>query len=184
MNASHEAPRLPSELIYRRIGAGYVALRPLLPGDAPALRAMVRALSPQSRYRRFHAPIVELSPAATRALTEVDHVGHVAWGAFSSETIGGAERALVGEARFIRHADRPDTAELGIAVHDPFQRKGVGAALLQQVMRDAAARGIRKLTAEVVHGNVALMLLLSRFGAVRVTAANTVDIDVTPPPLH
>ena len=35
-------------------------------------------LSPESRYRRFLAPMPELSEAAVRYLTEIDHHDHEA----------------------------------------------------------------------------------------------------------
>lgn len=182
MSISYDVPSLPRELVYRSVGAGYVALRPLRASDARGLRALIRSLSPESRYRRFHSSIVDLAPAAAQVLSDVDQDSHVAWGAFASESIGGAEGILVAEARFIRHADRPRAAELGIAVLDAWQRKGVGSALMGQLFRDARARGIGRITAEVVYGNAALILLLSRFGTVRVIGERTVEIDVTAPP--
>lgn len=48
-----------------------VTVRPVLPQDAALEQALVRALSPSSRYQRFFAPIRELPADWLRRLTEI-----------------------------------------------------------------------------------------------------------------
>ncbi len=56
-----------------------VQLAPVTPQDAPAERSFVGALSLNSRYRRFHFGLRELSPEQSRAMTEIDQHHHVAF---------------------------------------------------------------------------------------------------------
>ncbi|HVL59364.1 MAG TPA: hypothetical protein VM491_22960, partial [Burkholderiaceae bacterium] len=55
-----------------------VEIRPVSRADAQRLHAFVRALSPATRYRRFHGAIHELTPAMVDFLTDVDQRAHVA----------------------------------------------------------------------------------------------------------
>ena len=65
------------------------------------LRAGFERLSEESRYRRFLAPMQELSGSMLRYLTEVDHHDHEALVAV------GADGTLVGVARSVRSAGDP-----------------------------------------------------------------------------
>ena len=61
----------------------------------------------------------ELPEATLKAAVEVDHVDHealVAVPLLSTE--------IVGECRFIRLPDQPDTAEVGVTVVDAWQGRG------------------------------------------------------------
>ena len=85
-----------------------VRVRQVQPGDAPALARAYANLGEQSRYRRFFTVMPELPEATVKAAVEVDHTDHealVAVPLLSSE--------IVGECRFIRRADQPDTADAG-----------------------------------------------------------------------
>lgn len=53
-------------------------IRPLRLQDAPAFRAFVERLSPESRYDRFQYVVKEVSPALLRLLVEADPRSHVA----------------------------------------------------------------------------------------------------------
>jgi hypothetical protein len=86
-----------------------VRMRQVQPGDAPALARACANLGQQSRYRRFFTVMLELPEATVKAAVEVDHQDHealVAVPLLSSE--------IVGECRFIRRADQPDSADAGV----------------------------------------------------------------------
>ena len=81
-----------------------VRIRQIRPGDAPALVRAYANLGDQSRYRRFFTAMPELPEATLKAAVEVDHTDHealVALPLLSAE--------IVGECRFIRLPDQPDT---------------------------------------------------------------------------
>src|SRR3954447_19399843 len=107
-----------------------VVIRPLEPADREELAAGFARLSPESRYRRFFAPVAQLSERQLDYLTRVDQHDHVALVAVDDETGEG-----VGVARFVRTA--PGVAEPAVVVADDHQHQGVGRALLDRLVERA-----------------------------------------------
>ncbi len=138
----------------------HVRLVPIGPQDAPAERDFVGALSLTSRYRRFHFGLRELSPEASRAMTEIDQHHHVA---FVARPDGDAA-TIVADARYVLRADSAD-AEFAIAVADDWQGAGLGRALLQRLAAHARAHGVRRLFGDVLWGNPAMLALVRSLGA-------------------
>jgi acetyltransferase len=59
---------------------------------------------------------------------------------------------------------RPGTAEIALIIRSDLQRRGLGAALLANVIRDARDAGFRLLLAHIGYGNVPMRRLAHRFG--------------------
>jgi GNAT superfamily N-acetyltransferase len=123
-----------------------IFLREVRPGDRGAIRAGFERLSPESRYRRFFAPMSRLSQADLTYLTEVDHHDHEAVLAFDGD--GGP----VGVARYVR-VDPPTEAEVAVAVVDDWQGRGAGTALVERLVERARANGIERFVATVLAEN-------------------------------
>jgi RimJ/RimL family protein N-acetyltransferase len=136
-----------------------VEVDPVSPQDASAERAFVNALSLQSRYRRFHFGLRELSPEQARAMTEIDQHHHVAFVARPE----GAE-AIVADARYVLRADSAD-AEFAVAIADDWQGAGLGRELLVRLAEHARAHGVRRLFGDVLWGNTAMIALARDLGA-------------------
>jgi GNAT superfamily N-acetyltransferase len=155
-----------------------VILRPIRPSDRDLLLDGFERLSPQSRYRRFQAPMEDLSEPLLRYLTEVDHHDHEAIGAIDPASGHG-----IGIARFIRQADRPDAAEAAVTVADDWQRRGLGTLLLGALADRARAEGIRVFTAVVLAANAEMLEVLEHVGRLRIVdrQAGTVEIEVDVP---
>src|ERR1700683_2176584 len=149
-----------SQLVTLR--SGYVVrIRPVRPDDAPALARAYTNLGEQSRYRRFFTAMPKLPETTLKAAVDVDHVDHealVALPLLSAE--------IVGEGRFIRLPDQPDTAEVGVTVVDAWQGRGLGSALLARLAERAAEAGIEYFTAEVLAENRTMLALLPGLGRV------------------
>ncbi len=138
-----------------------VRIRQIRPDDAPALVRAYANLGEQSRYRRFFTVMPELPEATLKAAVEVDHADHealVAAPLLSTE--------IVGECRFIRVPDQPDTAEIGVTVVDAWQGRGLGSALLARLSERALEAGIDYFTAEVLAENRTMLALLPGLGQV------------------
>ena len=142
-------------------GGDVVRIRQVRPGDAPALARAYANLGEQSRYRRFFTVMPELPEATLKAAVEVDHVDHEA---LVAVPLLSAE--IVGECRFIRLPDQPDTAEVGVTVVDAWQGRGLGSALLARLSECAAAAGIEYFTAEVLAENQTVLALMPSLGQV------------------
>jgi GNAT superfamily N-acetyltransferase len=138
-----------------------VLVRPIRPDDKGLLRQGFDRLSPASRYRRFLAPIDELSDAELRYLTEIDYVDHFAWAAVRADRPGEG----MGVARYIRLKDEPEVAEAAVTVIDEYQGKGLGTLLLALLGAAAVTAGIMTFRAYVLVGNVPMRDLLESLGA-------------------
>ena len=138
-----------------------VRIRPVRPDDAQALVRAYANLGEQSRYRRFFTVMPALPDATLTAAVEVDHTDHEA---LVAVPLLSAE--IVGECRFIRLPDQPDTAEVGVTVVDAWQGRGLGSALLARLSERAAEAGIEYFTAEVLAENRTMLRLLPGLGQV------------------
>ena len=124
-----------------------VLVRPLRPDDKRLLRSAFEALSPETRYRRFFAPLQSLSSQDLRYLTEVDHHDHEALAAINPEN-----GMIIGVARYVRSED-PSEAEVAVVVGDPWQQHGVATALLERLVERARQAGIERFVALVLSDN-------------------------------
>ncbi len=124
-----------------------IGVRPISPNDREALSAAFERLSPESRYRRFFAPLERLSAQDLAYLTEVDHHDHEALVALDPE-----KEWIVGVARYVR-SDEPAEAEVAVVVGDPWQGLGVGSALLERLVERAREEGIDHFVALVMSDN-------------------------------
>jgi GNAT superfamily N-acetyltransferase len=141
-----------------------VILRPGLPSDRELLVQEFNRLSPESRYRRFFAPVKTMSGALLDYLTSVDYVDHFAWAALSAEPGPGGEPRGAGVSRYVR-LDDPEAAEMAVTVVDDWQGKGLGRILLDALVLEALENGITRFEGDVLMENRPMQELLRRTGA-------------------
>jgi len=139
-------PKGTSETVELRDGST-ITIRPIRADDKDVLAAGFARLSPESRYRRFFAPLSELTPRDLAYLTEVDHHDHEALIGFDSST-----GDPVGVARYVRGAE-PTEAEVAVVVVDDWQGRGVATALLDLLVSRAREEGIEHFIALVMSEN-------------------------------
>ena len=152
-----------------------VVIRQVHSTDAPLLADGFARLSPQSRRMRFLTGKKELSGAELRYFTDVDHHDHEALGALNH-----ADGRGVGIARYIRHADDPQTAEIAVTIVDDWQGRGLGAELLTRLSGRARCEGIHRFTALVAADNRAMAGLLRNMSASLVgRSPGTVEYEIT-----
>lgn len=133
---------------------GPVKVRFLERGDGELLIDLVRRLSSESRYHRFHIPMDFATDEELRAqlpaYLDVDHTDHIALVALAEEADG--KEAAIAVVRFKR-GPQPDEAELAIVVRDDWQRLGVGVQLVIQAIDVARSVGIERFLAWVQGSN-------------------------------
>lgn len=157
-----------------------VLIRQVQSGDAPLLADGFARLSAKSRYLRFLTGKTNLTSAELHYFTEIDHHDHEALGALSPVDGRG-----LGIARYIRHAEDPEGAEVAVTVVDDWQRRGLGTELLNRLADRGRQEGIRHFTALVSADNAAVVgLLQDKHTDVRVThrESGTVEYEITLPP--
>jgi len=157
-----------------------VVIRQVQSGDAPLLADGFARLSAQSRQLRFLTGKPNLTPAELRYFTEVDHHDHEALGALNP-----VDGRALGIARYIRHAEGLDGAEVAVTVIDEWQGRGLATELLSRLADRARQEGIRHFTALVAADNAAVAGMLEDGGTgVRIThrESGTREYEITLPP--
>ena len=137
-----------------------IFVRPIRPEDAPLLVELFESLSPQSVYRRFFTPMKRLPHSMLARFTQIDYDRHIALVALPDSEPGekmlGVARAIIG--RNLKEA------EFSVVVSDPWQGKGIGAALLQRCLSIAKERGIENVMGTVLAENTQMLALGKRLG--------------------
>jgi acetyl coenzyme A synthetase (ADP forming)-like protein len=123
-----------------------VHVRPARVSDAPAVRAFFERLSPESTALRFFSGFPNLDRAVAWA-TEVDFQRR-----YSLLATGGDGQVLA-HAGWEREPERPEKAEVALAIADALQGKGLGTILLGQLAQAAEQAGVDMLAAEVLPQN-------------------------------
>jgi acetyltransferase len=145
-------------------------VRPVQPQDAAAEQAFVGALSPASRYRRFHIALRELPPSLLRAMTEVDQQRHVAFVALTPRG------DIIADARYVHLDESGRDAEFALVVADAHQRHGIGRALLERLAQHARERGVQRLVGDVLWDNAPMMAMVRALGGKLVASAANVSV--------
>lgn len=135
---------------------------PLLPTDDKALQENYQRLSARSKYNRFLSSKPTLSPAMLRLLVDqVDAKNHIALVlvAFPDD----APEQLAGVGRLIRYTEQPSEADVAVTVADNWQGRGVGTAILAELVRQRPA-GVQEIVTRVAADNRASLAMLRRLG--------------------
>jgi acetyltransferase len=163
MNMLLERPSqlLVAEPVWQLPGGRAIRLRPVAAADAGAEQAFFSGLSLDSRHKRFHVGLRTLSPMLLKLLTEVDQHQHVAWLAEALEP----GLPVIADARYVHETDRPERAELAIAVADDWQGRGLGRRLIAHLAAHAGAHGVQQLYGDVLADNRRMLALMRDQGA-------------------
>ncbi|HEV3484351.1 MAG TPA: GNAT family N-acetyltransferase [Vicinamibacterales bacterium] len=140
------------------INPGRIELRPAGPADAAHIQALVRGLTPRTRYLRFFNGVQELAlPWLQRFSRAEPH------GAFTLLATVPQSEAVIGMAHYF--ADPyPERADFAIVVEDAWQGHGVGRRLVCRLIQIARASGLQRLEAEVLSENRRALEFVERLG--------------------
>jgi acetyltransferase len=160
---TYTIPRYPVHLIdvVQAANGGRVTIRPTLPQDIGLQREFFRALSAEGRYFRFMTPLHELPEVLAQRFASSDYRGHLA---LLAEVFEDGRETMIGEARYVVDERDPTTCEFAIAVADAWQSRGIAHALLDRLERQAAASGIRRMVADTLLANRAMIGLAAQTG--------------------
>lgn len=144
---------------------GQVRIRPMRSGDAPALLALFRSLPPEDLlFLRRNVTDPTVVDAWERDVVD----GRMFTLLAETTTADGGRPAVVGEAS-LRASDVPWTSHVGevrAIISPEWRGRGLGAALLREVLRAAHDAGIEKVTAETMAEQAHTRELLRRLGFV------------------
>jgi GNAT superfamily N-acetyltransferase len=143
--------RYPSELERDVVSGGNLRyhVRPIRSDDGPRLVAFHHHLLPRSVFMRFFTFHPELSSKEVERFTCVDYVNRLA-------LVAEIDDRLIAVGRY-DSAPGATEAEVAFVVSDEFQHHGIGALLLDELVRAARARGITAFRAETLCENHAML---------------------------
>jgi len=161
------------------------AIRPVTPADEAVLSDFFAALSVESRYLRFFAPVTPscgLLDLMVGKPAHVDAIVAVADGVIVGHAMA-ADQVAPGETGSSARTGGPGATDIGVVVADAWQRRGVGAALMRALIARAQARGVTSLAMDVLPGNrrVLAMIVGHWPEAVLRRSADGVDIRIPLP---
>ncbi|MGB6058759.1 MAG: GNAT family N-acetyltransferase [Microthrixaceae bacterium] len=133
-----------------------VHVRPITPGDAPALREFHSRQSPESIYFRYFSPRPELSDRDVHHFTHVDHSDRVAFVALFDDQI-------IGVARYERYKGT-DVAEVAFFVDDGQKGRGLATLLLEFLVAAGRERGVRRFVATTLPTNHRMLSVFAAAG--------------------
>lgn len=169
----HHLAILPYPARYEQVwplrGGGSYTVRPIHPDDAHMLQALVRSLSPQSRYFRFVSSMAELPPAMLSRFTLIDYDREMALVAVvktrEPRDDGGFDESerIVGVSRYITNPDST-SCEFSLVVADDFGGRGIGSRLMLSIMDVARDKGLSEIDGLVLANNPGMLRLMKSLG--------------------
>jgi acyl-CoA synthetase (NDP forming)/GNAT superfamily N-acetyltransferase len=173
MNDAHEAPAVPAALVsgppaapasvYALLSDGTtVEIRPTVPGDFAAIKAMHEAMSPDNLYLRFFSSSRTAPEREARRLARPPGPGHMALLALAAGELAGT--ASYEAARDGDSGDLGDTAEIAFAVADRMHHRGIATLLLEHLVSLARARQVSAFVAETLSENTPMLRVFADAG--------------------
>ncbi|MEQ1696514.1 MAG: bifunctional acetate--CoA ligase family protein/GNAT family N-acetyltransferase [Hyphomicrobiaceae bacterium] len=141
-------------------GLGEILIRPIRPEDEALYAAFFEKIDKDDVRLRFFSPNVSLSHAFLARLTQIDYAREIAFVAISKKS-----GALLGVARFIADPDFV-TGEYGVLVRSDLKGKGLGWALMTQMIDYARASGLQQIYGEVLAHNTTMLAMCRDLGFV------------------
>jgi acetyl coenzyme A synthetase (ADP forming)-like protein len=135
-------------------------LRPITTGDKKKLEEFFYRLSPGTRYLRFGYTKSYISETELAYYTEIDPPQRYAYVATMGE--GEAERIIAVGRWFL--APDGKSAEVAFAVEDNIQVRGIGTALLEQLVSAALHFKIKRFMARVLPENTRMLEVFEESG--------------------
>jgi RimJ/RimL family protein N-acetyltransferase len=173
-------PGYPQE--YRRLvtlrDGRSVLIRPVLPGDAPALAEAIQSADADTIRRRFLGGHPQVTPGLLEYLTTVDYTSR-----FALVAVEPASQRGVAIARY-EPAGHDGTADVAIAVTPGWRDVGLATELLRMLSQAASERGIHTFTGTYLADNRPVTALINEADepATQVTSRGIAEFSVPLPP--
>jgi acetyltransferase len=134
-----------------------VQLRPIRPEDAESIIALVKEMSPESRYFRFMHAINELSPQMVAQFTKLDYDRQMALVATDDDD------DIIGLSQYVMSSDR-QTGEFAISISEQWKGQGLASTLMRLLLEHAKTQGLQSLQGDVLLSNGRMQALMASLG--------------------
>ncbi|CAN2040847.1 acetyltransferase [Candidatus Magnetomoraceae bacterium gMMP-15] len=135
-------------------------IRPIKPEDAPLFMDLFNILSLQSVYYRFFSVIKTIPHEMLARFTQIDYDRDMALVGLETSK---DEEKMLGVARLMADPDKIH-GEFSVLIGDPWQGKGIGAALMEYLIEIAKKRGMESLWGVVLAENKGMLALGRKLG--------------------
>jgi RimJ/RimL family protein N-acetyltransferase len=140
-----------------------VTIRAIRKDDKERMHSAFRALDREAVYRRFFSPKQDLADPELEQVTDVDFSQVVALVATVSRADG--EEIVIGDGRYFADKEvKPERAELGFLIAEPYRGRGIATLLLRHLTRIAHQAGLSAFEAEVLAYNAPMLTVFERSG--------------------
>ena len=140
-----------------------VSIRAIRKDDKESIHNAFKALDREAVYRRFFAPKQDLTDPELEQVTDVDFSQVVALVATVSRADG--EEIVIGDGRYVADkGHKPERAELGFLVAEPYRGRGIATLLLRHLARIAQDAGLSAFEADVLAYNTPMLAVFRRSG--------------------
>lgn len=147
--------------VYRTTKSGLeIFLRPVKISDEPLLKEFFYSLSENSLYRRFISVRKDMPHERLQEFVVIDYTRQMVILAVIQR---GEKEEVVGVGQYAMD-EVTHTAEVGFAVRDDFQNRGIGSELLSYLTLLARRQGLLGFFAEVLVENRAMLHLFDKTG--------------------
>jgi acetyltransferase len=149
------------DTLYSKTGQR-ITVRPLRGDDAPLLVDIFDNMTAESRYRRFHQTVENVS--ATRKQQEAESIAQANpkrnLGLIAFSETQGKQNVPIGAVRMV--LTEPHEAEIAISIRDDFQNMGIGTQLMNLLAEKAKQQGLERLVADIQNENVAIWRVIKK----------------------
>ncbi len=150
-------------------GGDLYTIRPVQPDDAEMLQALVKGLSPESRYFRFVSSMQELPAKMLARYTLIDYDREMALVAVHTDRVPQDDGSfaeteqIIGVSRYITNPDQT-TCEFSLVVADGYSGQGLGSRLMLSIMDVARSKGLAEIEGLVLANNDGMLRLMRSLG--------------------
>jgi len=137
-----------------------VTIRPIRLTDVAMEAEFIHRLSPETRHFRFLAAVRELPPQELARLCDVDMTHSMA---FVATVLQDGREKEIGVSRYAPNSHR-DVREVAVTVADEWQQKGLGASLMNQLIKTARMQGIKQVYSVNLSDDTAMSSLATELG--------------------
>ncbi|WP_449244193.1 bifunctional acetate--CoA ligase family protein/GNAT family N-acetyltransferase [Desulfobacca acetoxidans] len=137
-----------------------VLLRPMKPEDEPLVSAFLMKCSSETIFFRYFKKVKQWTHEMLIRFTQNDYDREVGLMALGQPP---GPEVMMGVGRLIMAADR-SSAEFAVIVADPWQGKGLGPKLVEQVIAIAQDQQVKLLYGEVLTQNQPMLDLAKKLG--------------------
>jgi RimJ/RimL family protein N-acetyltransferase len=143
-----------------QVGAEAVSVRLTRPSDRDGLQTYIGSLPLGSRYNRFFGVFRRLPDAEMERV--LHNNGCDRFALVITKLVDGSE-TIIGEARYGLNKDVA-AAELALSIGEPWQRGGIGGALIHNLEQRARACGVERVYGDVWASNRPMTALALKAG--------------------